>query len=54
MTKKSNTVELVSGFGKIKSCGNLHGSRSDNHTPLRGEQQATIYDWLRCEERNLW
>ena len=35
MTKKSNTVELVSGFGKIKSCGNPHGSRSDNHTPLR-------------------
>jgi len=55
MTKKSNTVELVSVFGKIKSCGNPHGSRSDNHTPLRGEQQATIcYDRLRCEERNLW
>lgn len=27
------------------------GSRccSDNHTPLRGEQQATIYDRRRCE-----
>lgn len=23
----------------------------NNHTPLRGEQQATIYyDWRRCEE----
>lgn len=38
MTKKSNAVELVSMFGKIKLCGNLHGSCSDNHTPLRGEQ----------------
>ena len=38
MTKKSNAVELVSMFGKIKPCGNPHGSCSDNHTPLRGEQ----------------
>ena len=29
----------------------LHGSCSKLHTPLRGEQQATIcYDRLRCEE----
>ena len=33
-----NIVELVSMFGKIKPCGNPHGSCSDNHTPLRGEQ----------------
>ena len=52
MTKKSNAVELVSVFGKIKPCGlNSHGSCSKPHTPLRGEQQATIYsDLLRCEE----
>ena len=43
MTKKSNAVELASDFGKIKPCGNPHGSRSYNHTPLRGEQQATIH-----------
>ena len=42
MTKKSNGVELASDFGKIKPCGNPHGSRSDNHTPLRSEQQATV------------
>ena len=30
MTKKSNCVELASDFGKIKPCGNPHGSRSDN------------------------
>lgn len=31
MTKKSNAVELVSVFGKIKPCGlNLHGSCSKN------------------------
>ena len=35
MTKKSNTVELVSGFGKIKSCGNPHGSRSDKQKSAR-------------------
>ena len=36
MTKKSNAVELVSVFGKIKPCGlNLHGSCSNLHTPLR-------------------
>ena len=51
MTKKSNAVELVSVFGKIKLCGNPHGSCSYNHTPLRGEQQATIYyDRRRCEK----
>ena len=51
MTKKSNAVELVSVFGKIKPCGlNLHGSYSNLHTPLRGEQQATIFDRQRCEE----
>ena len=38
MPQKSNAVELVSVFGKIKPCGNPHGSCSDNHTPLRGEQ----------------
>ena len=33
-----------------KPCGSINGSRSDNHTPLRGEQQATTYyDWLRRE-----
>ena len=42
MTKKSNAVELVSVFGKIKQCGNSHGSCSDNHTPLRGEQLGTF------------
>ena len=43
MTKKSNAVELVSVFGKIKPCGlNSHGSCSDNHTPLRGEQLGTF------------
>ena len=26
---------------------------SDDHTPLRGEQQATIYDRRRCEKRKL-
>ncbi len=44
MAKKSNAVELVAVFGKIKPCGFPHGSCSDIHTPLRGEQQATIYD----------
>ena len=23
----------------------------NTHTPLRGEQQATIYDWRRCDEK---
>lgn len=42
-------------FEKIKPCGLPHGSCTKLHTPLRGEQQATIYlDRLRCEERNLW
>ena len=51
MTKKSNAVELVSVFGKIKPCGSSHGSCPKLRTPLRGEQQATIcYDRLRCEE----
>ena len=40
MTKKSNTVELVPVFDKIRPCGNPHGSCSDNHAPLRGEQQV--------------
>ena len=54
MTKKSNAVEIVSDFGKIKPCGNPRGSCSYNHTPLRGEQQATFYyDWLRCEEATM-
>ncbi len=35
---------------KIKPCEFPHGSCSYNHTPLRGEQQATIYDRQRCEE----
>lgn len=51
MTKKSNAVELASVLGKIKPCEFTHGSYSKLHTPLRGEQQATIcYDRLRCEE----
>ena len=51
MTKKSNTVELASVLSKIKPCEFKHGSYSKLHTPLRGEQQATIcYDRLRCEE----
>ena len=54
MTKKSNAVESVSVLGRIKPCGFTHGSCSYNHTPLRGEQQATIYcDWLRCEEATI-
>ena len=49
--KKSNTVELVSVLGKIKPCEFTHGSCSKLHTPLRGEQQATIHlGRLRCEE----
>ena len=50
MTKKSNIVELVSVLGKVKPCEFTHGSCSKLHTPLRGEQQATIYsDRRRCD-----
>jgi len=50
LTQKPNTVELLPALGKIKPCGFPHGSCSDIYTPLRGEQQATIYDRQRCEE----
>ena len=54
MTQKSNAFKLASAFDKIKPCGFTHDSCSYNHTPLRGEQQATIYyDWLRCEEATM-
>ena len=54
MTQKSNAFKLASAFDKIKPCRFTHGSCSYNHTPLRGEQQATIYyDWLRCEEATM-
>lgn len=54
MTQKLNAFKLASAFDKIKPCGFTHGSCSYNHTPLRGEQQATIYyDWLRCEEATM-
>ena len=53
--KKSNAVELASVFDRIKPCELPHGSYLKFHTPLRGEQQATIdSDRLRCEEWNLW
>lgn len=42
MTKKSNAVELASVLDKIKPCEFTHGSCSNLHTPLRGEQQATV------------
>ena len=42
MPQKSNAVELVSVLGKIKLCEFSHGGCSNIHTPLRGEQQATI------------
>ena len=43
---------IYNGKGRVLI---LHGSSSNLHTPLRGEQQATIdSDRLRCEERNLW
>lgn len=36
--------------GNKKPCDCSHGSCSKLHTMPRCEQQATIYDWLRCEE----
>ena len=54
MTKKSNAVELVSVFDKIKPCGlNSHGSCSNLHTPLRGEQQATVLFMIGKDVRKL-
>lgn len=51
VTEKSNAVEHMPAFDKIKPCEFTHGSCSNLHTPLRGEQRATIYyGWLRCED----
>ena len=43
--KERSSKEFINIRGSISSprC-------SDNHTPLRGEQQATIYDRRRCDE----
>ena len=48
VTEKSNAVEHMPAFDKIKPCEFTHGSCSKLHTPLRGEQQATQQGlWLR-------
>ena len=49
-TECIENVIMMVPFSAVGSSSSLRCS--DNHTPLRGEQQATIYyDWRRCEKR---
>ena len=51
MTKKSNAVEIVSDFCKIKPCEIAHtvAAQIFTHLSVVSSRQRS-YDWLRCEE----
>ena len=50
MTKKSNAVEIVSDFCKIKPCEIAHtvAAQIFTHLSVVSSRQRS-YDWLRCE-----